>query len=206
MKTPQDLAGKKFGKLTAISISHKKDSGAFWHCECECGNKTIVRSAKLNNGSTRSCGCLIGTSGTHLLSKTTEYSIWTNIKTRCYNPKHRYFYRYGGRGIVLCERWSESFENFLADMGPRPSPKHTIDRINNDGNYEKANCRWATMQEQQNNKSSNEHIEYFGVRLTLAEAGRISHLKESAIRRRLKLGWTINNAMSAPLSSERGMV
>lgn len=176
MRTPRKIEGKKFGKLTTISIAYNKN-GTYWNCKCECGNEAIVYVGKLTTGYTRSCGCLVGTSGTHKQSKTTEYRIWTNMKTRCYNPNNRWFHRYGGRGIVMCDRWLQSFENFLTDMGPRPSRAHTIERLNNDGNYEPSNCKWATFNEQAVNRSNTRTVMINGVRMNIRDAANALGIK-----------------------------
>ena len=155
-----DLTGKKFRRLTVIfrvgSDCHRSPT---WSCLCDCGNTTIVSSRHLvDKNGTGSCGCIRNEAkSTHgqRLSKnkrTKEYKTWTSIKQRCYNPKHIGYKNYGGRGIQVCDRWLNSFENFFADMGKAPSSKHSIDRFpNNDGNYEPSNCRWATAKEQNNN-------------------------------------------------------
>jgi len=157
-----DETGNRHGRLTVIERS-KSDVKAFWLCECECGNKTIVVGTQLRNGHTRSCGCLQreaaaktapgnSKSKKHGMYKTKEYHCWLNLKTRCYRESYRDYQHYGGRGISVCDRWLKNFENFYTDMGPRPSDKHSIDRINVNGNYEPSNCRWTTRSKQNANK------------------------------------------------------
>ena len=154
----KDLTGSKFDRLQVIEEGPKaSDRHATWICKCDCGNITTVKSSYLLQGITRSCGCynieqikLANT--THGKSNTSEYEIWCGMKKRCYNPNYKEFRYYGGRGITICDSWKNSFEAFYQDMDRRPSSKHSIDRVNNDGNYEPSNCRWATIKEQNNNK------------------------------------------------------
>jgi hypothetical protein len=151
-----DLAGHKFGRLTAI----KYEGNAMWKCNCVCGNSSTVYRGDLRAGRTKSCGCLknetqkdIGVRRTtHGLSNTSEYHTWYSMKYRCNNTNSKDYPDYGGRGITICDRWLESFDNFYKDMGEKPTAKHSLDRINVNGNYEPSNCRWATIAEQSNNK------------------------------------------------------
>lgn len=153
-----DLAGQKFGRLTALDRA-LGERGSRWRCQCDCGETSVVRGILLLNGNTRSCGCLSKESSaavcrsraTHGGRDTPEYGVWWSMRQRCDNPANKAFANYGGRGIRVCERW-QSFENFRADMGMRPSDELSIDRIDNDGNYEPGNCRWATAKEQRANQ------------------------------------------------------
>lgn len=158
-----DITGQQFGRLTAVKRLPFKRPHSVWLCRCECGRTKKVALASLRRGLTRSCGCLYrevfavqnnnfrhGASTRERM--TPEYVSWFSMKARCYNPNAANYHLYGGRGIKICERWRSSFTNFLEDMGPKPTPSHSIDRINNDSNYEPANCKWSTSKEQAANR------------------------------------------------------
>jgi hypothetical protein len=153
-RRPRKLRNAKFGRL--IALKHK---GKRWLCLCECGKRRWVLTANLSGGRTRSCGCWEKQSRltNHLIhgdsrveARASEYRAWSHLKDRCLNPRNGAYANYGGRGIRVCKRWMK-YENFLADMGRRPKNR-TLDRVNNDGNYDPKNCRWATLSEQAYNR------------------------------------------------------
>ena len=198
-----DRTGKTFGRLTAIELSGKVGKRVFWKCLCSCepgGKEVVVRSDKLVEGANSSCGCLQReASRTHGKFGSRIYEIWSAMKKRCYLTTAPNYARYGGRGIGICQEWRDSFEAFYADMGDPPTDKHTLDREDNDGDYTPANCRWATAEEQQNNRSSNTFLEYDGKRLTVAQWGRLTGLGKSAILQRIARGWDVARTLTTPV-------
>lgn len=181
-----DKTGKRFGRLVAIKIVGKSDNGArIWLCKCDCGKEHYVESCRLNKNGTKSCGCLskeklIERSRTHGMTKTRIFSIWDGMKKRCLLPTNGGYKNYGARGIKVCERWLK-FENFKEDMYDSYlkhveefGEKNTsLDRIDVNGNYEPSNCRWATLEEQNNNRNNNRFIIYNGSKMTVTQIGRI---------------------------------
>lgn len=191
-EVPDEIIGKKFGRLIVISETRSPDRrGRFYICLCDCGNRTSVYAGHLKNGGTKSCGCTRnGINATHGMSRTAEYRAWENARSRCRNPKNMKFPIYGGRGIQFCERWAKSFENFLNDMGRKPSKHHSLDRKDSDGNYEPGNCRWATTAQQNNNRPNyNRTVEVNGIRMTVAEAARLTGIPHGTICSRIDRGW-----------------
>jgi len=159
------LSGK-FNKWTVVELVRKtfgNKERILWKCICDCGNVGFIPTHSLRLNKSKSCGCdkpdkireahRKKPHKKYIETATKEYRTYSHMKTRCYNPNYDKFHRYGGRGIKVCDRWLESFDNFFADMGLAPSPKHSIDRINNDGNYEPSNCKWSTQSEQTRNKT-----------------------------------------------------
>lgn len=196
MGVARELEGQTFHRLTVVAKAGIKHQRALWECKCICGNKAWATSSQLTCGQKKSCGCLnkenykYRTSGHGHSGKnrTPTYKSWSDMRTRCNNPKAVCYSSYGGRGIAHCERW-EKFENFLADMGVKPENK-TLDRIDVNGNYEPSNCRWATVEEQAANRQATVHIEYNGIKYSLSSFARHVNLSQSGVRLRLDKGWT----------------
>lgn len=202
MSKAEDLSGQRFARLIVRLRSPGNTRGhARWECVCDCGNVTIVPAGRLKSGNTRSCGCLARdsaggiTQAKHGLSDTAEYSIWSNIKQRCYNEKDQGYPYYGGKGITMSEEWEVSFETFYRDMGPRPTDQHSIDRKDNSKGYSKENCRWATKEEQANNRCSNNLYEYEGELKTIAQWCRILNLDYESVRGKIRRGSSFEEAI-----------
>ena len=191
------LKNRRFGRLLVLreAINTKRVS---WECRCDCGNIALAVGAELTYGHKKSCGCLkreyIQTKH-GLANKTSEYGIWKGMKQRCYNPKSTFYRLYGGRGIVICARWKGSFEAFISAMGYRPSTKHSIDRIDNNGPYAPENCRWATPDVQAGNAGRNTWLTLGGVSRILEDWSRILDINASTICWRLKHGRTVEEAL-----------
>lgn len=165
-----------FSRLRAIKPIEKKHGRWQWLCKCECGKEPIVGISQLINGDTKSCGCykndLVGNrSRTHGGSRNNipGYYVWKNMKARCYNKNNDRYQQWGGRGIIVCSRWLNSFQNFITDMGVKPSKKHSIERVNNDGNYEPSNCKWVTNDEQAKNTRILLWVYYSGQKVKLRD-------------------------------------
>lgn len=203
-----DLKNMKFGRWSVISLYSKasrKVRRTLWNCRCDCGNIGKVRADQLKNGHSASCGCLckeinilrnkkLFTKHGHSINQhqTRAYRAWIGMRRRCQNPNNKW---YGGRGIFVCERWRD-FQTFLTDMGIPPSPKHSIDRINPNGNYEPSNCRWATHLEQMSNTRSNILILFDRKTKTLAEWSRVLGIKYATLYARIYIYlWPIEKAM-----------
>lgn len=198
----EDLTGKKFGRWIIVSMLDGQKAKAI----CECGTESEVWTPNLKHNKSLSCGCLSQEINsrpnpamsarltTHGQSKTPIYKVWASMIARCTNSTLPEYHNYGGRGITVCERWLR-FENFIADMGQRPSDKHSIDRINNDGNYEPTNCRWATKKQQCNNTRRNRIIVFNGEARTIAQWSELLGIRYHTIRGRLRRGATVEKAL-----------
>lgn len=202
-----NIIGKKFNRLTVLELFKKeqvylfngKKNGFryFYTCLCDCGKITIVAKSHLLSGHTRSCGCI---SQKHLKTNTRLFRIWNGIKGRCFNKNNNKFKNYGGRGISICDEWKNDFKTFYDwAMSNGYADNLTIDRIDNNGNYEPSNCRWVNQKVQQNNKSNSCFIEYNGKSLTLSQWAELYGLNYSTLKSRLSYGWTIEKALLIPV-------
>lgn len=205
-----DLTGERFERLLVVRPLGRKGGSIVWLCRCDCGRDVEVRSGGLRNGGTKSCGCWKRDMAAKRVTKhgmsnsgpdhCSEYTIWAGMIQRCHNPNSRNYPDYGGRGVEVCAAWRESFARFLADVGRRPSPLHSLDRHpDSDGNYEPDNCRWATRKEQARNRRSNNVLEYGGKSLTLAEWAERTGLGRGTIFARIRAGWSVADALTKPL-------
>ena len=183
------LKGQKFGRLIVVELGERTRSGRYkWLCKCECGNLKNIVGTDLKNGHSSSCGCLQSDvakeyNTIHGNRYSAEYSSWADMKKRCTNPNSENYKNYGGRGIKVCDRWLHSFENFYADMGPKPGPEYSLDRYPNNetGNYGPTNCRWGTDEEQCKNRRSNRWIEFDGIKMVLSDWARFFEVSHSTL-------------------------
>lgn len=218
-----DFTGQKFGRLTVMEYIGRVHHASNWRCSCDCGNSIVVPLAGLRAGLQKSCGCYkrdrMGTltlkhgARAHQKDDTRDriyhpmYKIWDGMKQRCYNPTERNYKFYGARGVTICDEWLTDFEAFMAYMGPRPSPKHSIDRYpNGAGNYKPGNVRWATSVQQARNRSNNRLIEVNGVEVPLVVAAQMTGLPRYVIAKRLNSGWPLDRALSTPLDVRKSHV
>lgn len=190
----EDLSGQKFNKLTYIKFSHiGKDNREYWIFRCDCSQEKVIRKSRVKYGETKSCGCL-NRNFKHGMRNSATYNSWINMKTRCLNPKNNRYQYYGQRGIKVCDRWLNSFENFLEDMGEKPEG-FSIDRIDNNMDYSKENCRWATNLEQMNNMSTNKLIAYLGKTQSLMGWSKELNFKYKSVANRLSRGWSFEESI-----------
>lgn len=192
-----DLTGQRFGLLTVREFAGYTDGRVkrrTWLCGCDCGETRATTQSHLKNGQVTSCGCGTGNPESNYIKHKREYGVWASMKQRCLNPDSDNYHKYGGRGITVCERWLD-FRNFLADMGPRPDGM-TIDRIENNGNYEPGNCRWATPTEQAFNTRRNRSITYNGITRSLTQWAELYGIKFGTLWQRLEKGWPMDIALT----------
>lgn len=184
---------QKFNHFVVLErIGTAKDGHSIWLCQCDCGTEKIIRSNNLRR--TKSCGCQ---KYKHNKTNTTIYHVWSTMIQRCTNPNNKDYHNYGGRGITVCKEWLE-FSNFYKDMGECPK-RRSIDRINNDGNYYKENCRWATSEEQGSNKRNNYMITFDNKTQCVAQWSRETGIHEQTLWRRIHLKWPTEKILTQPV-------
>ena len=209
-----DLTGQRFGKLVVLDVgkyTRRERPGKttihrrYWLCQCDCGNEAEVQTGSLTSGNTRTCGCssadrLDGFRRTHGLSGTYryEYNAWSHMRHRCHNPLDIEYKNYGGRGIVVCERWRDDFPTFLADMGPRPK-NTTLDRMNNDAGYTPENCRWISLRENLRNMRKTRFLTFEGRTQSFMAWVEELGIKYITLYTRIyQRHWDIERALSTP--------
>lgn len=206
-----DIAGRTFGRLTVIQRASgpvKHGQQVRWTCRCSCGREHVVGGYHLRSGRTISCGCasveaLVARSLKHGERSSAEYRTWCHILRRCLVQAAKDYPRYGGRGITVCRRWREDFSAFLADVGRRPSARHSLDRIKNERGYEPGNVRWATAREQANNRRDNRTLTHRGRTMTIAAWAREAGLNRGTLRSRIDSGWSIDAALTTPRDARK---
>lgn len=209
-RPPIDISGQRFGRLLVRSRAvGSSTKNARWFCLCDCGNLIEARSQHLRDGAIRSCGCLAAEDAskrlsayrtTHGLSRSSEYRAWQAMRSRCENHNNTKYEYYGGRGISVCNEWN-SFEKFIADMGMKPTPKHTLERKNPNLNYCPDNCYWATRLVQANNTRRTCYVSYRGKIMPLADAARMAGMVSPKVAwQRIRNGWDAKSAVEIPLA------
>lgn len=201
-----DLTGRVFGRLTVLSRAENMGKVPRWSCLCSCGKNTIVRGGCLRNAHTQSCGCIHtennNSQGGGYLDQ--EYVSWYNMVQRCTNSDHISYKHYGAVGVTVCDTWAASFQEFKKYIGPKPTPKHSIDRIDGSKGYEPGNVRWATSVEQAANRKSTAMVEYLGVTQPLATLARAHGLCPMIVNKRVfRSGWSVEKSLTTPVGQGR---
>ena len=205
MKKIKNHCGEKYGRLTVINFVERKNRQSYWKCICDCGNEIVIPISYLIVGDTKSCGYLRKENArkngkkNKFVQNKRLYRIWIDMKRRCYSTKRISYKYYGQKGICICDEWKNSFKAFQ-DWALNNGYEDTlsIDRINNNGNYEPSNCRWATIKQQNNNMSTNHYIEYNNEKYTLKQLCEKYNFDYDLTRNRLKYGWTLEKAITTP--------
>jgi len=200
-----DITGQNFGRLIVLGrCGRNKHGHVTWYCRCSCGKEKIITGNELKNGHTKSCGCLFleGNHKKHGYKYSKIYATWQHMRQRCVNSNDDEYTNYGGRGIIVCERWMQ-FENFLADMGEPPTSKHSIDRIDNNGHYCPKNCRWATIAQQARNKRNNHRVTYRGTTKSVIEWSENVDIPYNTLIKRLYRGWSVEKTLTTPVNRRK---
>lgn len=198
-----DLTGQRFGRWTVLSKAERRTQ-RYWICRCDCGNTRKIAQNTLRSGQSRSCGCLRTrlTHGHAVGHRTTpEYHAWIAMRQSCSNPSCTAYPRYGGRGVRVCERWQESFANFLADVGKRPSADHVFSRRDKKGHFEPTNVHWILRSTRSRSRRNNRILEYNGQKRSVAEWAEMKGIHPRTVGSRLDRGWTIEQALETPVKS-----
>ncbi len=198
-----NLIGQRFGRLLVLEKLDQRDifKKVVWKCKCDCGNFHNINTKSLRSSNVKSCGCLrIEKTTKHGMRNSRTYRIWSQMRTRCENPNHEYFSRYGERGIRVCARW-KNFINFYTDMGEAPNGK-TLDRIDNNKGYSKANCQWASRKQQAINRSTTVFITFQNETRSVSDWARKIGVCQDTLHYRLKAGWSIEKALTTPVNSK----
>jgi hypothetical protein len=200
----RDLTGQDFNRWHVRKLGPRRGKHTLWECECRCGTVRDVLADSLTSGKSISCGChkaevTAARNFRHGLRRRPEWNVWQRMIQRCHNSANKSFRLYGGRGVYVCDRWRHDFAAFYADMGPRPSPRHEIDRVRNDGPYEPGNCRWVTHRVNCRNRRNQRLLAHAGETLCLSEwAERIGISPAALLSRIDRQGWSVERALSTP--------
>lgn len=195
-----DITGKEYGRWKVLGFL----GDGMWLCRCVCGTEKPVDGQSMKSGRSTGCYCQHGKGKiTHGLSRSEDkpYKVWWDMIARCEDKEHESYHNYGGRGIVVCEEWHDVLQ-FYKDMGPRPGPEYSIDRVDNDGDYKPANCRWATRKEQQRNRRNNTFLTVRGERKTIAEWAEVMEVDRGLIIDRIRAGWDEEDAVLTPINTK----
>lgn len=204
MPSALKLSGMKYGRLLVKERVGTRHGHSLWRCVCDCGSVVDVVAGSMRTGLQVSCGChkaslAAARMTSHGLSKSPEYTAWRNMISRCHDKKSSKYHYYGGRGIYVCSEWRDSFHRFYLDMGPKPTPRHTIERKDCNVGYSKSNCKWATWTEQQNNKRSNLMIFWNGKTQSASDWERELGLPCHILSKRITCRkWSVERAMKTP--------
>lgn len=214
----KDLTGQRFGRLTVVEFAKVNADRPMWRCICDCGAEKIAAQGNLISGGTKSCGCYqreqtAAATSTHGHTRGAKrhpmYLVWRGMRSRCENPNVKSYANYGGRGITVCDRWRtgdgtrSGFECYLSDMGDKPSPSHSVERVRNDLPYSPKNCVWATKTAQAKNRRNVHRIEIDGQILTLKDACKARNISVGTVMSRLNYGWTLQDALARPARKHR---
>ena len=208
----QDLTGREIDNWVVLGYlgSQRVDGRAkYWLCRCRCGREMPVLGESLRSGKSGSCGCNFSGKGIRhglYYQYAAEHRSWRAMITRCTNPRQGNYCNYGGRGIRVCIRWRRSFAAFMEDMGPRPAGNYAIDRMNNDGDYEPTNCRWVTQAVNNQKRRNNRMLTRDGVTRSVTEWSNLVGIPATVISKRLRRGWTVDDALTIPMIVRRTAV